>query len=103
MSSPVTRARLAHVAVIIVGLLIMAYPFTLGAAATLTCRGTAMAPGSTCQKADGSEAESYADRISKAAVARPIVVGAGGLLVIFGGYLLVGDLRRHGERTRRSA
>lgn len=90
----ITRARVANLVVIIVGLLIMAYPFTLGAGETLTCRGEPMAPGSTCLKADGSEAESYADRISKAAVARPIVIGAGGLLAIFGGYLLITDLRR---------
>ncbi|WP_152361483.1 hypothetical protein [Microlunatus speluncae] len=90
----ITRARITHLAVIIVGLLIMAYPFTLGAAETLTCRGVPMTPGSTCLKADGSAAESYADRISKAAVARPIVVGAGGLLAVFGGFLLIKDVRR---------
>ncbi len=95
----ITRARIAHLAVIIVGLLIMAYPFTLGAAETLTCRGAPMTPGSSCLKADGSEAESYADRISKAAVARPVVIGAGALLTAFGGFLLVGDVRRR----RRSA
>ena len=88
------RSRIVQVAVIIVGLLIMAYPFTLGASETLTCRGEPMAPGSVCLKADGSEAESYADRLSKAAVARPIVIGAGALLADFGTYLLVTDLRR---------
>jgi hypothetical protein len=97
----ITRTRIAHLAVIIVGLLIMAYPFTLGAAETLTCRGAPMAPGSTCLKADGSEAESYADRISKATVARPIVIGAGGLLTVFGGFLLISDLRRpHVQPTK---
>ena len=96
MSTPLrSRARLTHVAVIIIGLLIMAYPFTLGAAQTLTCRGEPMTPGSVCRKADGSEAESYDDRISKATVARPIVVGAGALLSLFGGYLLITDLRRN--------
>ncbi|MFC7624723.1 hypothetical protein [Microlunatus sp. GCM10028923] len=88
------RNRIAQVVVIIVGLLIMAYPFTLGASETLTCRGEPMTPGSVCHKADGSEAESYADRISKAAVARPIVIGAGALLAAFGTYLLITDLRR---------
>ncbi|HLT61663.1 MAG TPA: hypothetical protein VK020_10750 [Microlunatus sp.] len=93
------RSRVAHLAVIVVGLLIIAYPFTLGASQTLTCRGEPMVPGSVCRKADGSEAESYADRLAKAAVARPIVVGAGVLLTGFGGYLLITDLRRRRTPT----
>ena len=54
------RSRLAQVGLIVAGLLIALYPFTLGASPDVDCRGVPMGPGQTCAKADGSAMASYA-------------------------------------------
>lgn len=80
--------------VILVGLLILAYPLTVGAAPTIRCRGTVMEPGDVCRKADGSGQQTYEQRRRDQRNAKP-VVGAGGLLLAGFGVLLLGsELRR---------
>ena len=54
-----TRRRVAHLLLALVGVLIVLYPFTLGANPTPTCRGVELQPGQTCAKADGSAVQTY--------------------------------------------
>jgi hypothetical protein len=96
---PVRRGvRLAHLLVVLAGLLVLAYPFTVGAAPDVSCRGQVMQPGDSCAKADGSGVQTYEQRARDLRNARP-VIGAGGLLVAaFGVILLRGELRRSGTQ-----
>jgi hypothetical protein len=84
----------AHALVVLVGLLVLAYPFTLGASPAVTCRGVPMQAGDTCAKADGSSSQTYEQRARDARNARPVIVGGGLLLTGFGAVLLTGELRR---------
>jgi hypothetical protein len=88
------RWRAAQVALIVAGLLIALYPFTLGASPTISCRGVPMSPGQTCAKADGSAMESYEKRVASANAAKPIIVVVGLGVAAFGVALLVGGRRR---------
>jgi hypothetical protein len=88
------RSRVAQLGLIVAGLLIVLYPFTLGASSTITCRGVPMSPGQTCAKADGSAMETYEKRLAARKAARPIVVVVGLAVAGFGVALLVGATRR---------
>jgi len=88
------RRRAAHVALIVAGLLIALYPFTLGASPTISCRGVPMSPGQTCTKADGSAMETYEKRVASANAAKPVIVVVGLGVAAFGVALLVGARRR---------
>lgn len=92
--SRLVPARLAHLLLVVAGLLAIAYPFTLGAATTPTCRGAVMTPGSLCLKADGSQGQTYEQRQATRRSARPVIVGVGVLVSVFGVTLLVSDRRR---------
>lgn len=92
-----TRSTLAQVVLIVVGLLVLAYPFTLGADPGLSCRGQQMRAGDTCPKADGESSQTYEQRARDARNARPVIVGVGLGLSAFGIVLV------HGERRRRRA
>jgi hypothetical protein len=94
--------RLGHLLVVLVGLALLAYPFTLGASTALTCRGEPMRPGSVCLKADGSAGQTYEQRLATRRSARPVLVGVGLLVTGFGAALLVGDLRRREPDALRS-
>jgi hypothetical protein len=79
---------------VLLGLLVLAYPFTFGASPAVTCRGETMRPGDVCAKADGTGGQSYEQRAADVRNARP-VIAVGGLLVAgFGTALLAGELRR---------
>jgi len=93
-SPPRRRAWLAHALVVLVGILVLAYPFTVGAAPELTCRGVRMQPGDTCPKADSSGTQTYEQRARDARNARPVIAVGGALVAGFGAVLLVGELRR---------
>ena len=86
--------RLTHLLVVLAGLALLAYALTFGSSTELTCRGVPMQPGSICLKADGSEGQTYEQRLATRRTARPVVVGMGLLISGFGTVLLVGDLRR---------
>jgi hypothetical protein len=87
-------ALVAHLLVILVGLLVLAYPFTFGASPDVSCRGAVMRPGDTCAKAGDKGSQTYEQRANDARNARP-VIAVGGLLVAgFGVVLLRGELRR---------
>lgn len=88
------RRRIAHGVVIVIGLLILAYPLTIGALTDPTCRGTVMQPGDTCPKADNSGVQTYEQRVADRRQAAPVVVVVGLLVTAFGTSLLVTDLRR---------
>lgn len=88
------RTRIAHTVVVVLGLLIMVYPLTVGAAAEVTCRGAVMRPGEACTKADGSQQQTYEQRAAARTGARPVIIGLGLLVTAFGASLLVLDLRR---------
>ena len=92
------RARIAHAVVIVVGLLILAYPVTLGASTDVSCRGVAMGPGDSCAKSDGSGVQTYEQRASARRQATPIIFGVGLVVTAFGVVLLVGELRRPGRQ-----
>ncbi|GAA2100627.1 hypothetical protein GCM10009841_15520 [Microlunatus panaciterrae] len=85
---------MAQLLLIIVGLLIMAYPFTLGAHPDVTCRGALMHPGDVCRKADGTGVQSYEQRAAAVRNARPVIVGVGVVVTGFGAMLLTGENRR---------
>ncbi len=92
------RRRVGHVLVVLVGLIILAYPFILGETVDVQCYGRAMQPGQSCAKADGTPGQTYEERVANARAARPIIAITGALVVAFGIGLLVVDVRR----TRRS-
>lgn len=83
----------------VAGLLVAIYPFTLGAHPSVTCRGVELGPGDRCAKADGSSAQSYEARAAAARNATPVIVGVGLLVAVFGGGLLVADVRRDRHRA----
>jgi hypothetical protein len=85
---------LAHALVVVVGLVVLAYPFTLGAIPHPSCRGATMQPGDSCAKADNSGSQTYEQRARDARNARPVIAVGGALVAGFGVVLLVGELRR---------
>ena len=93
-SPPRRRTWLAHAVVVLAGLVVLAYPFTLGATPHVTCRGVTMQPGDTCAKADNSGTQTYEQRARDLRNARPVIVVGGALVTGFGVALLVGGLRR---------
>ena len=92
--APRRRIWLAHALVVLAGLLVLAYPFTVGASPAVTCRGVPMGPGDACRKADGSGSQTYEQRARDVRNARPVIAAGGALLAGFGTVLLVGELRR---------
>ena len=88
------RTWVAHALVVLVGLVVLAYPFTLGASPDVTCRGVTMRPGDVCAKAGDSGTQSYEQRARDARNARPVIAVGGVLVTAFGTALLVGELRR---------
>lgn len=88
-----SRAWLAHLGLVVVGIMIILFPFTLGAEPNQDCRGVPMNPGDTCSKADGEALETYEDRVAKAEAAKPLIVGVGAVVVGFGAVLLYGSRR----------
>lgn len=93
------RTRVAHVVVIVLGLLILAYPLTVGAVTDPTCRGVTMRSGDTCPKADNSGVQTYEQRAADRRQAAPVLVVVGLLVTVFGTSLLVTDVRRHRSPT----
>lgn len=88
------RSRIAHVVVIALGLLILLYPPTIGAATQPSCRGVEMRPGDACAKADDSGVQTYAQRSADRRQAMPVIIVVGLLVTAFGTSLLVTDVRR---------
>lgn len=88
------RRRIAHLVVIVVGLLVVAYPLTVGASAAVMCRDVAMQPGDVCAKADGSQVQTYEQRTAARDNAVPVIIVVGALVAGFGTALLVMDVRR---------
>lgn len=88
------RTRLAHLVLVLVGLVAIGYGVTLGGTPEVRCRGVVMTPGSSCVKADGTPGQTYEQRLATRRSARPVVAGVGVLVAGFGGALLVSDLRR---------
>ena len=91
---PRRRAVVAHAVVVLVGLLVLLYPFTLGASPEVTCRGATMRPGDVCAKAGDVGTQSYEQRAAAVRNARPVIAVGGLLLAGFGVVLLTGELRR---------
>ena len=105
VAGPAPRRRwLAHALVALLGLLVLAYPFTLGATPDVTCRGATMQPGDSCAKADGSGSQTYEQRARDLRNARPVIAVGGALVAAFGVVLLVGERRRRptGDAPSRS-
>ena len=92
------RTRVAHVVLLVAGLVAVVYGLTLAGSTELSCRGEAMGPGSVCVKADGSEGQTYEQRLATRRSATPVVVGVGVLVAGFGTALLVADVRRGRRR-----
>jgi hypothetical protein len=88
------RRLVAQVALIVVGLVIVLYPLTLGADDGLVCRGVAMHPGDVCAKAGGAGVQTYEQRVGASRGSRPIIIGVGVLVIAFGTGLLVTERRR---------
>jgi len=94
-----TRVRIAHAALILVGLLIFLYPLTVGATPDISCRGVQMHPGDSCAKAQNGGIQTYEQRARTARQARPVILGVGLLVAAFGSVLLVSDVRAGGRRA----
>ena len=98
--APRRRAVVAHAVVVLLGLLVLLYPFTLGASPAVTCRGTTMQPGDVCAKAGDPGTQSYEQRAADVRAARPVIAVGGLLLTGFGTVLLTGELRRRPGQPR---
>jgi len=92
-----TRGRVAQLVLIIVGMMIFAYPLTLGAASPINCRGVSMRPGDTCAKAGTSATQSYEQRAQARRNAAPVIMVVGVLVMAFGVTLLITGRRRVAE------
>jgi hypothetical protein len=92
------RSRVLNAAWVVLGLLIVLYPLTVGTAAPITCRGVTMRPGDRCAKADGSAVQTYEQRVATRRAAAPVLVGVGLFVAGFGTVLLVTE-RRRGPRV----
>jgi len=92
------RSRILNIALVVLGLLTVLYPLTVGPAAPITCRGVVMAPGDRCAKADGSAVQTYEQRDAARRMAAPVLVGVGLLVAAFGTALLLTQ-RRQGPRV----
>ncbi len=99
---PGLRRTVANLVLVVVGLVIMAYPLTLGAAAPISCRGVLMQPGDVCPKADGSAVQSYEQRAQARRNAVPVILAVGLLVAGFGGALLIMESRA-GQRSKTVA
>jgi hypothetical protein len=95
------RARVAHAALILLGLLIALYPLTVGADPEISCRGVVMRPGDTCAKAGDEAVQTYEQRVQAADAAKPVILGVGLLVAGFGTALLVSAVRTPRPRTSR--
>jgi hypothetical protein len=93
-----SRSRLAQLVLIVVGLLIFAYPLTVGATSPISCRGVAMAPGDTCAKAGTSASQTYEQRAQARRNAAPVIMVVGLLVAAFGGMLLITGRRPIADR-----
>lgn len=88
---------MAHALVTLAGLLLVLYPLTVGAHPRVTCRGVQLHAGQSCAKADHSGVQTYEQRLHTANQAKPVLVGVGLFVAVFGAVLLVSD----GQRRRR--
>lgn len=88
--------RIANAVVILVGLMILAYPLTVGATPNVSCRGASMKPGDRCVKADGESTQTYEQRATAARNAKPVIFVVGALVAAFGSALLIAELRHRG-------
>lgn len=93
----------AQAAVLLVGLLVACYPFTLGAQAEVSCRGVPMQPGDVCRKAGSDAVQTYEQRIRARHAARPVIVGVGVLVAAFGATLTVAEVRRRAQTSNTQA
>ena len=96
------RRTVANTVLVVVGIMIMAYPLTLGGSAPIRCRGVVMEPGGVCPKADGSAVQSYEQRAQARRNAVPVIMVVGLLIAGFGGTLLIMDSRA-GQRSKTVA
>ncbi len=85
---------MAHILLILAGLLVVAYPLTIGATSSVACRGVVMHAGDVCPKADNSGVQTYEQRAADGRNARPVILVVGLLVVGFGTSLLATELRR---------
>lgn len=95
-------AAAAQILLIMAGVLVTVFPFTLGAHAELTCRSVVMRPGDGCPKADGSAVQTYEQRLAARTSARPVIAGLGLLVTAFGTALLIGGQRSKTHSPRGS-
>ena len=102
------RRTVANLILVLAGLLIMAYPLTVGVGvgvgvgSALTCRGVVMQPGDACAKADGSDSQTYEQRDRARRNAVPVMLTVGLGVAGFGLTLLILD-RRRPQRSKRVA
>lgn len=98
-----TPRRLAHLLLALAGLALLAFGIVAAASPQVSCRGVPMQPGDVCHKNDFSQlgsdqVQTYEQRLQAARTSQPVVIGMGAAMLLFGGALLGGDLRRE-QRT----
>lgn len=91
---------LRHLVLVVVGLGAVVWVLTFGAHPTITCRDVVMAPGDVCSNAQGTQVQTYQQRLDAARDARPVIAGAGLAVAGFGAHLCVAELRRAGSSGR---
>lgn len=87
------RRAAAHLALALVGLAAVLWAVTLAATPTLMCRDVVLQPGDTCPNADGTQVQTYEQRLATWQAARPVVAGVGLLVAGFGAVLLAQDAK----------
>lgn len=91
--------RVAHVLVLLAGLVMLVWGVLLAINPTASCRGQAMGPGDTCYYASPTDAQTdrtqtYEERIATVRQNAPVVMGLGAAIALFGGGLYAQERRR---------
>lgn len=92
---PARRTNLiARIAPFVVGLLIMVGAILVLIDPAPTCRGELMQPGSRCAKTDGSQFQTFDQRVAAARLGGYVMLGTGIVVIIFGTALTLVARRR---------
>ena len=90
--------RVAHGLLALIGVAVMVWAAVALTDPSITCRGVEMHPGDVCQTSSFSQVgsgkvQTYEQRLADARISQPFVIGLGALMAVFGGVLLVQDIR----------
>ena len=98
-------AQWSNLALVVIGVLVVAYGLVALGSGKVSCRGVEMHPGDVCTKSSftdlrSTETQTYEQRRHAMELSRPVVVGSGLVLAGFGAFLY---RRQGGSRGSVSA